>query len=215
MRSLLRALAAAFGALPLPVRVLALLAAVVGAGAAVLSWDAGRWAAGEIGIDPNLTWLWPVVVDGMIGAGTVGSWVVREPFRTRAYVWVLLLSGLAVSTFANAAHAPEGGPIIYGTLTLHRAGSAVASLALAATLHLLVITARPARPAGAARAATEETKRGTQKARPRRTAGARLEALLGRADAPVGTKELAGKLGVSPGHVRKLRARLSAEESAA
>jgi hypothetical protein len=118
------------------------VAAIVTAGSGVLSWDALRWGAGELGIDPNLTWLYPVVADGMIAAATVGAVATRSgPKRTRAYVWTLLFAGIGISVVGNAAHA-SGGAELWGPITLHRLGSAVPALALAATLHLLVIIVR-------------------------------------------------------------------------
>lgn len=179
--------------LPAAVRVAVLFAGVVAVGAAVLSWDAGRWGAGEIGIDPGLTWLWPIVVDGMIAGGTVAVLVVRER-GWRAYVWALLLAGLGVSIFVNGAHAPAGGPGV-GALTLHRAGSAVPALALAAMLHLLVIIARSTRaaPTRQSAPAPARTKRASERPKVLLEDGRR----------------------VSPGHARKLRAARRRAEVAA
>jgi hypothetical protein len=194
----MRALATAFGRQPPAVRAAAAIAAIVALGAAVLSWDALRWGAGELGVDPYLTPLFPVVVDGVIAAGTVAVLVVKV-WRTRAYVWVLLFAGIAASVTGNAAHARAGGALL-GPFTLHQLGAAVPALALAATLHLLVIIVRVSSAPPAAR-------RGAPRARRARTAAARLPALLEGAGAALSTRELAERLRVSPGHVRKIRAR--------
>lgn len=133
MRRLLAALTA--------VRTAGALTAVVAGGSGVLSWDALRWGAGQLGVDEHLTWIFPLVVDGLIGVGTVAALALRGARRRiRAYVWLLLGGAIGTSVVGNAAHA-AGGNLI------HVVGSAVPAVALAASLHLLVILVRESQPA--------------------------------------------------------------------
>lgn len=193
------------------VRVAALLAGVVALGAGVLSWDALRWGAGELGVDPALTWVFPIVLDGVILGATVGALAVRkERLRTRAYVWVLLGASLGASVLGNAAHAGTGGPPV-GPFSLHQLGSASPAVALAAMLHVLVIIVRAT---GAPRVASGRLT-ASPRTRPRRGVAARLEALQERAEGALSTDQLARKLRVSAGHVRKLSARQKRAEGAA
>ena len=122
------------------VPIAAALTAVVALGSGVLSWDALRWGAGQLGVDEHLTWIYPIVLDGMIGVGTVAALALRGARRRiRAYVWALLGGAIAASVVGNAAHAAGGNP-------LHIVGSAVPAVALAASLHLLVILVRESQP---------------------------------------------------------------------
>jgi len=109
-------------------------------GSGTLSWDALRWGAGQLGVDDHLTWIYPIVLDGMIGVGTVAALALRGARRRiRAYVWALLGGAIGASVVGNAAHAAGGSPV-------HVAGSAVPAVALAASLHLLVILVRESSP---------------------------------------------------------------------
>src|SRR5215469_2408918 len=133
---------AAFGSGMNPLRravpIAAALTAVVAVGSGTLSWDALRWGAGQLGVDDHLTWIYPIVLDGMIGVGTVAALALRGARRRiRAYVWALLGGAIGASVVGNAAHAAGGSPV-------HVAGSAVPAVALAASLHLLVILVREA-----------------------------------------------------------------------
>jgi hypothetical protein len=122
----------------LSVRFGALATAIVATGSAVLSWDALSWGAGQLGVDGHLTWLYPVVIDGTIGVGTVCALALRGAgVRIRGYVWLLLGGAIGASVVGNGAHA-AGGSVI------HVVGAAVPAIALAATLHLLVILVRHA-----------------------------------------------------------------------
>ncbi len=118
------------------VRLGAAATAVVALGSGVLSWDAQSWGAGQLGVDAHLTWLYPVVIDGTIVVGTVTALALRRsPYRIRVYVWTMLAGAIAVSVAGNAAHAAAGSVI-------HMVGSAVPAVALAVSLHLLVILVR-------------------------------------------------------------------------
>jgi len=128
-------------ALPLAVRIAAAATVVVALGSAVLSWDALRWGAGQLGVDAALTWLFPVVLDGTIVVGTAAALALRRARRrVRAYVWGQLVAAIGASVVGNAAHAAGGTPI-------HQVGSALPAVALAASLHLLLVLVRESAPA--------------------------------------------------------------------
>jgi hypothetical protein len=120
------------------VRVGAAATGVVALGSAVLSWDALSWGARQLGVDAHLTWLYPVVIDGTIVVGTVTALALRgAEVRIRLYVWTLLVGAISASVIGNGAHAAGGSPI-------HMVGASVPAVALAASLHLLVILVRHA-----------------------------------------------------------------------
>jgi hypothetical protein len=122
----------------LSVRMGALATAIVATGSAVLSWDALSWGAGQLGVDGHLTWLYPVVIDGTIGVGTVCALALRgSRFRIRLYVWAVTSGAIGASVVGNGAHAAGGSAI-------HVVGAAVPAVALAVALHLLVILVRHA-----------------------------------------------------------------------
>lgn len=173
--------------LPAAVRLSVLATSVVALGAAVLSWNALVWGAGQLGIDPHLTWLFPLTIDGLIVSGTIAVFALRHaPRRVRWYVWTILLTAIACSVIGNGAHAAAGSPI-------HEVGAAIPALALALSTHLTVVLVRHV-PAPRARTAARTEARGR---------GARTTR---------GLRVLFNGREVSPGHARKLRAR-SAQES--
>lgn len=120
------------------VRVGAGATAVVALSSGVLSWDALSWGAGQLGVDKQLTWLYPVAIDGTVAVGTAAALALRgAPKRVRAYVWSLLVGAIGASVIGNGAHA-AGGTLV------HMVGAAVPAVALAACLHLLVVLVRHA-----------------------------------------------------------------------
>lgn len=175
---------ARFRALPGGQQVAILATAVVAIGAGLLSWDANTWAAGEIGIDPQFRWIYGVVIDGAIAAGTAGVFVLAGARSLGA--WCVMLSALAVSLLGNAAHAHPGS-------WLHTAGSTVPALLLAACLFVLELIARaPAR-------ASDRIPSPRARRAPPRSASA-PQARIAR------PKVLIEGRYVSVGHARKLRA---------
>jgi hypothetical protein len=126
--------------MPPAVRIAAGSTAVVALASAVMSWDALSWGASQLGVDQHLDWLFPVAVDGTIATGTAAALALRgAPRRVRLYVWTVLGTAIAVSVVGNAAHAAGGNP-------LHQVGSAVPAVALAASLHLLIVLVRHVKP---------------------------------------------------------------------
>lgn len=79
---------------------------LIAIGAFVLSFAALTDLAERSGIQSNLAWIWPIIIDGMIVAATVAI-VALNGFNRRAmiYPWSLLFFGAIVSTAANSTHA--------------------------------------------------------------------------------------------------------------
>lgn len=79
---------------------------LIAVGAFVLSFDALTDLAGRSGINDNLAWIWPIIVDGMIVASTVAIVALNgHNRRAMIYPWSLLFFGAIVSTAANSVHA--------------------------------------------------------------------------------------------------------------
>ncbi|MGL3807268.1 DUF2637 domain-containing protein [Paeniglutamicibacter sp. R2-26] len=79
---------------------------LIAVGAFVLSFDALTDLAGRSGINANLAWIWPIIVDGMIVASTVAIVALNgHSRRAMVYPWSLLFFGAIVSTAANSVHA--------------------------------------------------------------------------------------------------------------
>ncbi|GLB68944.1 hypothetical protein AHIS1636_33870 [Arthrobacter mangrovi] len=79
---------------------------VIAVGAFVLSFAALTDLAQRSGIDAQLAWIWPIIVDGMIVAATVAIVALNgHDRRAMIYPWALLFFGAIVSTAANSVHA--------------------------------------------------------------------------------------------------------------
>lgn len=79
---------------------------IIAAGAFILSFAALTDLAVMSGLDPNLVWIWPIIVDGLIVASTVAIVALAgHEKKVLAYPWFLLFFGAVVSTAANAVHA--------------------------------------------------------------------------------------------------------------
>lgn len=117
--------------------------------AMVLSYHALALRAGAAGIVWPLAWLYPLVIDGLLVVGMLAAYVLRRAKPpTRAYVWAVIALGLSVSLLGNAL--PALDPL---TFTIR----AMPPLALALSLHLLIILNRPERHARAGRRAPEQS----------------------------------------------------------
>lgn len=125
---------------------------LLGAAGFAFSYDALRQIALAIHARENLSYLFPVFIDGFIAYGVRAIVLLRhERFAARFYAWVLFLSATGASLGANALHAitlndsPEAG-----RSALHLADSVVgvlsmlAPLALAGSVHLYILMARMA-----------------------------------------------------------------------
>ena len=79
---------------------------LIAVGAFVLSFAALTDLAQRSGINANLAWIWPIIVDGMIVASTVAIVALNgHSRRAMIYPWSLLFFGAIVSTAANSVHA--------------------------------------------------------------------------------------------------------------
>ncbi|WP_433519025.1 DUF2637 domain-containing protein [Nonomuraea sp. CA-143628] len=120
------------------VAVFALVAVVVGA--FVLSYDALTAVAEAAHVAMSLSWLMSVSVDGAMTVGTMAALVLKMLGKTTGYAWFVVLAGVAISVACNALHATQsqGGKVV---LVGWQAGavSAIPAVALALSLHLLII----------------------------------------------------------------------------
>ncbi|WP_022888111.1 DUF2637 domain-containing protein [Agromyces italicus] len=135
---------------------LATITAVVGtvfiaAGAFWLSFTSLSDLARRSGLDAGQSWVWPLIVDGIIVVATVAA-VALARSRVAWYPWMLLIAGAAISVAANAIHA-----IVADTteapLMLAASVSAVPPLVLLAITHLTSVLMRAPRKTASAEAA--------------------------------------------------------------
>lgn len=189
------------------VRAAAVAAAIVVLGAGALSWDALSSFAREAHVRASLSWIYPIVVDGEMATGTVAALALRAArLRTRIYIWTLIGAGVAVSVAGNAWHSSTAGAL---PPALAACASAVPACALAASLHLLVTIVRHAPPAHAAAVPSRKGARPDTPRSARADARSRVRVLINRAREEGTTltgTQLGEKVGVSPGHARRLRA---------
>jgi hypothetical protein len=127
------------------------------AGGFKLSFDSLSALARMAGIGANDSWIWPVIIDGLIVVATLAILALAgHGRRALVYPWTLLFCGAAASVAANAEHA---------RLT-HLAGvsgavamtiAAAPPIVMLASTHLAVaLVQRAARGASAARAVVAE-----------------------------------------------------------
>jgi hypothetical protein len=85
------------------------LTAFIAVGAAYSSYKHGVEFALRYGGDPGTAWIWPLIVDGMLTAGTVVLWTTRHAGKGRGRwaAWVTFGLGIALSLSANITAAPE------------------------------------------------------------------------------------------------------------
>jgi Protein of unknown function (DUF2637) len=177
------------------------LTALVALAAGIISYSALAALARAVGVDMALSWLYPLVVDGVLGVGTVAALVLRTaPLRTRGYIWTLITAAIAVSVAGNALHAERG--LVLPPVAA-AAASAVPAMSLAAALHLLVIIVRGSGVRG--RASTQSTVP-VEPARPSARVAARGEVrrLLRRQGSALTAERVAERTGVSIPHARRL-----------
>ncbi|WP_258142722.1 DUF2637 domain-containing protein [Arthrobacter sp. MYb227] len=131
---------------------------VIAIGAFVLSFAALTDLAQRSGIAPNLAWIWPIIIDGMIVASTVAIVALNgHNRRAMVYPWTLLFFGAIVSTAANSTHAiltvdsiADGVPPLVSALV-----AAMPPVVLLAITHLTVHMYQKKSEAAELRAAAE------------------------------------------------------------
>lgn len=200
---------------------------LLAAGSAVLSFSGLQVLAVESGIHPNLAWLLPFIIDGLVLTGSLGV-VTATLVGTRTwYFWVLTLFGVVASTAGNVAAAPDDlvaqlvhatPPITFalaieGLLRVYRASAeATPASRLAAALRPAHPHEAKPSPAPAATASAPAPAPPTAAPAPappaapasvEPTARQRLAALLA-AEPTVSGGEAARRLNIDPSHARKL-----------
>jgi hypothetical protein len=130
----------------------AAIIALGGAGCA-LSYDALQQMAVAIHVRPQLSYLFPLVIDGFIAYGIRALLVMSTaPLRARLYTWTLFATATTASIWANALHAvrlnqqTHNGGLRLGDHVV-AVLSTIAPLALAGAVHLYILITRhhPAR----------------------------------------------------------------------
>lgn len=112
---------------------------VIAGGAFWLSFTTLTHLAELAGISATQSWVWPLIVDGLIVVATVAA-VALNPhgWKVAWYPWALLFGGTLISVAANATHAiltaPAGFPRLIAAVI-----SSVPPLMLLATTHLTVV----------------------------------------------------------------------------
>ena len=116
---------------------------LLAATAFILSFTALHGLAARSGIDPDLAWLWPLIVDGIIVVATLAVFALAGT-RVVWYPWLLLVLGAGVSVAANAVHAlvaadPDVPDLIAALV------ASVPPVVLVASTHLTAILIRQSR----------------------------------------------------------------------
>lgn len=105
----------------------------------ILSFDALRTLAVACGVQPGLSWMFPLIIDAPVLAFTWATWVFKTRGLGQAYPWVMLLVFSAVSLVGNALHAH---PVETNGLLLPDWGASLLMtmppVALLATSHMIV-----------------------------------------------------------------------------
>ncbi len=178
-------------------------------GAFWLSFTTLRELAAMAGVAAEQTWVWPLIVDGVIVEATISVVALRNArVAARRFAWLLLAAGAAVSVAANITHA-----IVADTAVPSAIAAVVASvppLVLLAMTHLTVELTRntsaaadnatrraptPAETEAVVVAGSTTSRRGS--ASPRSLPAARKQVLtLSAAGGP--KRQIAAQLGVHP-----------------
>ncbi|MFE2104586.1 DUF2637 domain-containing protein, partial [Kitasatospora sp. NPDC059463] len=129
---------------------------VMGAVGGTLSYDALQQMAVAMHVRPELSYLFPLAIDGFIAYGVRALVVLKEaPWRARAYTWSVFGSATATSVWANWTHAVRlnqettPGQGIHLTNGAVGALSTIAPLVLGGATHLYIVMSRHATPTAA------------------------------------------------------------------
>ncbi|MFJ7244503.1 DUF2637 domain-containing protein, partial [Kitasatospora sp. NPDC098652] len=127
---------------------------VMGAVGGTLSYDALQQMAVAMHVRSELSYLFPVAIDGFIAYGVRALVVLKEaPLRARAYTWSVFGGATATSVWANWTHAVRlnestpPGQGLHLTNTAVGALSTIAPLVLGGATHLYIVMSRHATPA--------------------------------------------------------------------
>lgn len=105
----------------------------------ILSFDALRTLAVACGVQPGLSWMFPLIIDAPVLAFTWATWVFKTRGLGQAYPWAMLLVFSGVSLVGNALHAH---PVETNGLLLPDWGASLLMtmppVALLATSHMIV-----------------------------------------------------------------------------
>lgn len=105
----------------------------------ILSFDALRTLAVACGVQPGLSWMFPLIIDAPVLAFTWATWMFKTRGLGQAYPWAMLLVFSAVSLVGNALHAH---PVETNGLLLPDWGASLLMtmppVALLATSHMIV-----------------------------------------------------------------------------
>ncbi|MGW2397129.1 DUF2637 domain-containing protein, partial [Kitasatospora sp. NPDC001664] len=133
---------------------------VMGAVGGTLSYDALQQMAVAMHVRPELSYLFPVAIDGFIAYGVRALVVLKEaPLRARAYTWSVFGGATATSVWANWTHAvrlneTSAGQGFHLTNTAVGALSTIAPLVLGGATHLYIVMSRHTSTAAQASEAT-------------------------------------------------------------
>lgn len=123
--------------------------ALLGSAAFAQSFDALRQMAAAVHVRSQLTWLFPLLVDGFIAYGIRALLVLRNSrLRARAYVWLLVGGATVTSVWANALHAVRLNQQHHANPDLRLGDiavavlSTVAPIAIAGAVHLYILITR-------------------------------------------------------------------------
>lgn len=109
--------------------------ALLAIGGFVLSFAALRDLAVRVGMPPDLGWIWPLLIDGMIVESTLAVVALAQRGSPAVwYAWFLLAVGAVVSVGSNGIHAMVTGHGWAGA-----AAASVPPVVLLATTHLTVL----------------------------------------------------------------------------
>ncbi|OZD03906.1 hypothetical protein CH275_16070 [Rhodococcus sp. 06-235-1A] len=103
---------------------------LIALGAFWLSFTALRDLADRSGVPTSQSWVWPLIVDGLVLVATVAVVALDEH---RWYAWSLLATGAAISLAGNTLHATYTGDL---PLAVRILVAAVPPLSLLAVTHL-------------------------------------------------------------------------------
>ncbi|GAB3597164.1 DUF2637 domain-containing protein [Microbacterium tumbae] len=115
---------------------------LIGLGAFWLSFTALADLAHRAGTAAQLSWVWPLIVDGVIVVATISVVALsRHGARATRYPWLLLAGGAAVSVSANVTHALVAADTTVPPLLAALVAS-VPPVVLLAITHLTVVLTR-------------------------------------------------------------------------